>query len=91
MNKTELVAAIADKTELSKKDSEKALKAFIDVVTEELKKGEKIQLVGFGTFEVSQRAARTGKNPQTGKAISIPASKAPKFKAGKALKDTVNA
>ena len=90
MNKTELVAAIADKTELTKKDSEKALKAFIDVVTEELKNGEKIQLVGFGTFEVSERAARTGKNPQTGKAIKIPASKAPKFKAGKALKDTVN-
>ena len=90
MNKTELVAAIADKTELSKKDSEKALKAFIDVVGEELKKGEKIQLVGFGTFEVAERAARTGQNPQTGKAIEIPASKAPKFKAGKALKDTVN-
>ena len=91
MNKTELVAAMAEKTELSKKDSEKALKAFIDVVSEELKKGEKIQLVGFGTFEVSERAARTGKNPQTGKAIQIPASKAPKFKAGKALKDMVNA
>lgn len=91
MNKTELVAAIADKTELSKKDSEKALKAFIEVVSDELKKGEKIQLVGFGTFEVTQRAARTGKNPQTGKEINIPASKAPKFKAGKALKDTVNA
>ena len=90
MNKTELVAAIADKAELTKKDSEKALKALIDVVTEELKNGEKIQLVGFGTFEVSERAARTGKNPQTGKAIKIPASKAPKFKAGKALKDTVN-
>ncbi len=91
MNKTELVAAIAEKAELSKKDSEKALKAFIDTVTEELKKGDKIQLVGFGTFEVSERAARKGKNPQTGKVIDIPASKAPKFKAGKALKDTVNA
>lgn len=90
MNKTELVAAMAEKTELSKKDSEKALKAFIDVVTEELKKGEKIQLVGFGTFETSARAARTGKNPQTGKEIKIPASIAPKFKAGKALKETVN-
>lgn len=90
MNKTELVAAIADEAGLSKKDAEKALKAFTDVVTEELKKGEKVQLVGFGTFEVSERAARTGKNPQTGKAIKIPASKAPKFKAGKALKDTVN-
>ena len=91
MNKTELIAAMAEKTELSKKDSEKALKAFIDVVTEELKKGEKIQLVGFGTFEVSERAAREGRNPQTGKAMPIPASKAPKFKAGKALKDEVNA
>ena len=90
MNKTELVAAMAEKAELSKKDSEKALKAFIDVVSEELQKGEKIQLVGFGTFEVSERAARTGKNPQTGAEIKIPASKAPKFKAGKALKDAVN-
>ena len=91
MNKTELVAAIAEKAELSKKDSEKALKAFTEVIAEGLKKGEKIQLVGFGTFEVSNRAARTGKNPQTGAAINIPASKAPKFKAGKALKETVNA
>ena len=90
MNKTELIAAIAERAEISKKDSEKAVKAFIDVVTEELKKEEKVQLVGFGTFEVSKRAARTGKNPQTGKAIKIPASKAPKFKAGKALKDLVN-
>ncbi len=90
MNKTELVAAIAAKTELTKVDSEKALKAFIEVVNEELKKGEKIQLVGFGTFEVVERAARTGKNPQTGKAIKIPASKAPKFRAGKALKEAVN-
>ena len=91
MNKAELVAAIAEKTELSKKDSEKALKAFIDVVTEELVKGEKIQLVGFGTFEVSERAAREGRNPQTGKTMTIAASKAPKFKAGKALKDVINA
>lgn len=91
MNKAELVAAIAERTELSKKDSEKALKAFTDVVTEELKKGEKIQLVGFGTFEVAERAAREGRNPQTGKVMNIPASKAPKFKAGKALKDTINA
>lgn len=90
MNKTELIAAIAEKTELSKKDAEKALKAFTDVVAEELKKGEKIQLVGFGTFEVSERAARTGRNPQTKEEITIPASKAPKFKAGKALKDIVN-
>ena len=91
MNKTELVAAISEKTELKKKDSEKDLKALIDVVAEELKKGEKVQLVGFGTFEVSERAARTGKNPQTGAEIKIAACKAPKFKAGKALKDAVNA
>ena len=91
MNKTELVAAIAEKTELSKKDAEKALKAFTDVVAEELKKGEKIQLVGFGTFEVAERPARDGRNPLTGKAMKIPASKSPKVKAGKALKDTVNA
>ena len=90
MNKTEIVAAISEKTELTKKDSEKALKALIDVVAEELKKGEKVQLVGFGTFEVSERAARTGKNPQTGAEIKIAACKAPKFKAGKALKDVVN-
>ena len=90
MNKTELVAAIAKKTELSKKDAEKALKAFTDVVAEELKKGEKIQLVGFGTFEVSERAARTGRNPQTGEDIKIPAAKIPKFKAGAALKNAVN-
>lgn len=91
MNKAELVAAIAEQTELSKKDTEKALKAFVDVVTEELKKGEKIQLVGFGTFEVSERAARDGRNPQTGETMKIAASKAPKFKAGKALKDAINA
>ena len=90
MNKAELVSAIADKAELSKKDAEAALKAFTDVVTEELQKGEKIQLVGFGTFEVSERAARTGRNPQTGEEMTIPASKAPKLKAGKALKDLVN-
>ena len=90
MNKSELVAAMSERAELSKKDAEKALKAFIDVVTEELVKGEKIQLVGFGTFEVAERAAREGKNPQTGKEIKIAASMAPKFKAGKALKDVVN-
>ena len=90
MNRMELVAAIAEKTELSKKDAEKALKAFTDVVAEELKKGEKIQLVGFGTFEVSERAAREGRNPQTGEAMNIAASKSPKFKAGKALKDALN-
>lgn len=91
MNKTELVAAIAENAELSKKDSEKALKAFIDVVTEELKKGEKVQLVGFGTFEVTEKPERVGRNPQTKETITIAASKAPKFKAGKALKDIVNA
>lgn len=90
MNKTELVAAIAEQAELSKKDTEKALKAFIDVVTEELKKEEKVQLVGFGTFEVSKRAAREGRNPQTGETMEIKASKTPKFKAGKALKDMMN-
>ena len=90
MNKTELVAAMAEQTNLSKKDAEAALKAFIDVVSEELKKGEKVQLVGFGTFEVSERAAREGRNPQTGETMEIKASKAPKFKAGKALKDMMN-
>ncbi len=90
MNKTELISAIAEKAELSKKDADKALKAFTDIVAEELKKGEKIQLVGFGTFEVSERAAREGRNPQTGETMNIAASKAPKFKAGKALKDAIN-
>ena len=91
MNKSELIAAVAEKSGLSKKDSEKALAAFTAAVTEELKKDQKVQLVGFGTFEVSSRAARTGKNPQTGKEIEIPASKAPKFTAGKTLKAAVNA
>lgn len=90
MNKTELVVAMAERTELSKKDAEKALKAFTDVVAEELAKGEKIQLVGFGTFEVADRPAREGRNPRTGETMKIAASKAPKFKAGKALKDVVN-
>ena len=91
MNKTELIAAMAEKTELTKKDAERALKAFVDVVTDELKQGEKVQLVGFGTFEVADRPARQGINPKTKATITIPASKAPKFKAGKALKETVNA
>lgn len=91
MNKAELITAIAAKADLSKKDSELALKAFIEVVTEELKKGEKIQLVGFGTFETTERAAREGRNPQTGEPMPIAASKAPRFKAGKALKDAINA
>ena len=90
MNKAELVAVMAEKAEISKKDAEKALKAFTDVVAEEMKKGEKVQLVGFGTFETSERAARTGRNPQTGAEMKIAASKAPKFKAGKALKDSIN-
>ena len=90
MNKTELTDAIAKATGLSKKDSGKALDAFVDVVSKELKKKGKVQLVGFGTFETTKRAARTGKNPQTGAAIKIPAATVPKFKAGKALKDAVN-
>lgn len=90
MNKADLVVAMAEKAGVSKKDAEASLKAFTDVVAEELKKGEKIQLVGFGTFEVSERAARTGRNPQTGAEMTIAASKAPKFKAGKALKDSLN-
>ena len=82
---------MAEQAKLSKKDAEAALKAFTDVVSDELKKGGKVQLVGFGTFEVSERAAREGRNPQTGEVMKIDASKAPKFKAGKALKDLVNA
>jgi len=91
MNKTELIAAVAEAAGLTKKDAEKALKAFTDVVAEELKKGEKVQVVGFGTFEVSERAEREGRNPQSGEVMKIAASKAPKFKAGKALKDMINA
>ena len=90
MNKTELVAAMAEKSGLSKKDAEAALAAFTATVADALKAGDKIQLVGFGTFEVSERAARTGRNPQTGAEMVIAASKAPKFKAGKALKDAIN-
>ncbi len=90
MNKTELVEAMAKASGLSKKDAEKALKAFTDTVGKTLKKGGKVQLVGFGTFEVTKRAAREGRNPQTGAKMKIAASKAPKFKAGKALKDLVN-
>lgn len=91
MNKVELVAAIAEKSELTKVDAEKALKAFIDTVTDELKNGGKVQLVGFGSFEVAERAARKGRNPKTSEEIMIPASKSPKFKVGKAFKDVVNA
>ena len=91
MNKTELVAAVADKAELSKKDAEKAIKALVDTITAELVKGEKVQVVGFGTFEVNERAEREGRNPKSGETVTIAASKSPKFKAGKALKDAVNA
>ena len=90
MNKAELVAAVAAKTGDTKKNPEEVVNAFVDVVTASLKKGEKVQLVGFGSFEVKKRAARKGRNPQTGEEIKIPASKAPAFKAGKALKDAVN-
>ena len=90
MNKSELIVALAQKAELSKKDAEKALAAFVDVVTETLKAGDKVQLVGFGTFESKERPARTARNPRTGEEIKIEASKAHVFKAGKARKDTVN-
>lgn len=90
MNKAELIASIADKAELSKKDAEAALNAFVESVEGALKKDDKVQLVGFGSFEVRKRAARKGRNPQTKEEIKIPASKAPVFKAGKALKDLVN-
>ncbi|MGI6072479.1 MAG: HU family DNA-binding protein [Lachnospiraceae bacterium] len=90
MNKVELIAEIAKKAGISKKDAGAALKAFTDTVQAELKKGEKVQLVGFGTFEVSKRAARQGRNPKTGETMRISASKSPKFKAGKAFKDALN-
>jgi DNA-binding protein HU-beta len=90
MNKQELITAIAEKAEMEKDDAKKALNAFIEVVGDELKKGEKIQIIGFGTFEVSERAAREGRNPQTGETMEIKASRNPKFKAGKALKDSLN-
>ena len=90
MNKTELIAAIAAKTGETKKSAEASVNAFVDVITESLVKGDKVQLVGFGSFEVRKRAARKGRNPQTKEEIKIPASKAPVFKAGKALKDLVN-
>lgn len=89
MNKTELIAAVAEKAEISKKDAEKAVKAFTDAVAEELAKGGKVQLVGFGNFEVSERPAREGRNPRTGETMTIAASKTPKFKPGKALKDEI--
>ena len=91
MNKTELISVMSENANMTKVDAEKALKAFIDTVTDELKNGGKVQLVGFGTFEVAERAERQGRNPKTGEAITIPASKSPKFKAGRSLKDIVNA
>lgn len=89
MNKTELIAAVAEKAGLSKKDADAAVSAVFDAVTAELAKGEKVQLIGFGTFEVRERAAKTGRNPRTGETMTIPASKVPAFKAGKAFKDSV--
>lgn len=91
MNKTELIAAVAEQAGISKKDAKAAVEAFISTIEDTLKKGDKVQLVGFGTFEVTERAAREGRNPQTGAVTQIAASKAPKFKAGKALKDSLNA
>lgn len=91
MNKAELISAVAERTGLGKKDAEKAVLAVTDIITETLKSGDRVQLVGFGTFEVKERAARKGHNPMTREEIDIPASKAPTFKAGKALKDTIDA
>ncbi|MBQ2816262.1 MAG: HU family DNA-binding protein [Clostridia bacterium] len=90
MNKTELIAAVAEKAAISKKDADKAIAAFVDSITEALKAGDKVQLVGFGTFEVRERAARTGRNPKTKETITIAASKAPAFKAGKAFKEAID-
>lgn len=90
MTKVELATAISEKAQISKKDAENVVRAFTDVIGDELKKGEKIQLVGFGTFETVKRAAREGRNPQTGETVQIKAARSPKFKAGKALKDFIN-
>ena len=90
MNKTELVAGVAEKTGMTKKDAEKAVSALFDTIQEALAQDDKVQLIGFGTFETRERAARKGRNPQTGDEISIEASKSPVFKAGKALKDAIN-
>lgn len=91
MNKTEMITAMAEKAELSKKDAEKALNAFTNIVADTLVDGDKVSITGFGTFEVVERAERQGRNPATGETITIAASKSPKFKAGKALKDAVKA
>ena len=90
MKKEELITAVAEHAEISKKDAKKAIEAVFEVITEAMKNGEKVQVTGFGTFEVSERAAREGRNPQTGETMQISACKAPKFKAGKALKDALN-
>ncbi len=90
MNKSELIVALANKTELTKKDAEKALNAFVEIVGETLKADDKVMIVGFGSFEAKQRPARTARNPRTGEEIKIEASKVPAFKAGKALKDSLN-
>lgn len=90
MNKNELVAAVADRSGMSKGDATKAVESVFDVITDSLKRGKEVRLVGFGTFHVTNRAASTGRNPRTGERINIPASRQPKFKAGKALKDTLN-
>ena len=90
MNKSDLIAAVADKAGLAKKDAEAAISAFTETVTQQLKKGDKVTLVGFGTFEVTERAARTGRNPQTGKEMKIKASKSPRLKFGKTIKDALN-
>lgn len=90
MNRQELISAMSERAEISKKDADTALKAFTDVITEELKKSGKIQLVGFGTFEVTERAERMGRNPKTGESMLIKSSKLPRFKAGKSLKDFIN-
>ena len=90
MTKTELIKAVAETANLSNKDADAAVNALLDTIKDELTKGEKIQLIGFGTFEVTKRAAREGRNPQTGETVKIKASKAPRFKAGKALKDALN-
>lgn len=91
MNKIELITGMAEKAEISKKDAEKALNAFTNIIADTLVDGDKVSITGFGTFEVVERAARTGRNPQTGESIQIQASKSPKFKAGKALKDAIKA
>ena len=90
MNKTELIAKMAENSELSKADAARALKSFEQAITEAMQAGDKVSILGFGSFEVGKRAARTGRNPQTGKDIKIPAANIPKFKAGKALRDSVN-